>query len=407
MRRVSGEAGGQDHDGAVPAGVLVGELDPVGPADDAGNCHVPILSLPGDGRGPGVALVAPADPARPAHYRGRREPLARGRGRCVSSTWTARANATASAGTGAACGWRTTPTWPPRRRWPPWAAPAPTGAGLPALLELWRLAVRDGGFLTEWARREEPDPGRRGRHQVALLRLRREGVQDLLPDLEIRRAERMGTVLAHFPPELVERAALAAAQRLLRRPDLAAHELAPWLAQAVQVRARSAFVRSLAAWRHRARPAALVPFTCRVGIGVTPAVAGRLDGRASWCEVAVDSRWLLDVWGRGLAVVDGDLVLGADRPGTAELDGPGRRMVHRRPLPSLDAHAGDPPAQPRQPPAPASDRHQLPDPGVVERAGVAGVDHPAGVEHRRSGRPAAARTRRTARRAGSTGRPSG
>jgi hypothetical protein len=188
------------------------------------------------------------------------------------------------------------------------------GADRPACLqwlELWRLAVRDGGFLTEWARREEPDPGRRGRHQVALLRLRREGVQDLLPDLEIRRAERMGRVLAHFPPELVERAALAAAQRLLRQPTLAEDDLAPWLDHAVRVRARSAFVRSLAAWRHRARPAALVPFTCRVGGGAPPRVLGRLDGRASWCEVTVDPDWLLEVWARGLAVVDGALVLAA------------------------------------------------------------------------------------------------
>jgi hypothetical protein len=209
-------------------------------------------------------------------------------------------------------------------------AGGPGASGRPACLglrDLWRLAVADGGFLTEWAGREDADPDRRGRHQVALVRLRREGVQDLLPDLDHRRAERMGTVLAEFPPELVDRAALAAAQRLVRRGDLAGHELGPWLARAVSVRARSAFVRSLAAWPHRARPAALVPFRCRVGIAVSPQVAGVLGGRASWCEVVLDGGWLLDVWGRGLAVVDGQLVVAAEPAQPARAGGRDRWSV--------------------------------------------------------------------------------
>ena len=60
------------------------------------------------------------------------------------------------------------------------------------------------------------------------------------------------------------------------------------------------------------RPAALVPFRCRVGIAVCPQVAGVLGGRASWCEIVLDGGWLLDVWGRGLAVVDGQLVVAAE-----------------------------------------------------------------------------------------------
>jgi hypothetical protein len=173
------------------------------------------------------------------------------------------------------------------------------------VLDLWRSAVADGGFLPEWAGREEPDPGRRGRMLAALARLHREGVQDVLPELDRRRAARMATVLACFPHDLVDRAALATARRLLRRDtdDLLVDELAPALAHAVRVRARSAFVRSLAGWAHRARPAALVRFECRVGVGVPPAAAGRLDGRASWCEIVVDVNWLLRVWaaGRGRA----------------------------------------------------------------------------------------------------------
>jgi hypothetical protein len=198
---------------------------------------------------------------------------------------------------------------------------AALGAPMPAcvqLLDLWREAISDGGFLSEWAQREHVEPGRRGQLEVALIRLRREGVQDLLPELDIRRAERMGVMLARFPSDLVERAALAVARRLVRRSDLPRHELGPWLAHAIRVRARSAFVRSLADWRTYARPAALVPFHCAVGVGVTPAASGQLHGRASFLEVLLDARWLLDVWARGMAIDDGSLVLDAER-------GPGGR----------------------------------------------------------------------------------
>lgn len=189
------------------------------------------------------------------------------------------------------------------------------GASLPPCLQLlgmWRQAVHDGGFFSEWAQREHPEPARRHQLEVALNRLRREGVQDLLPELDVRRAERMGVMLARFPPDLVERAALAVMQRLVRRAELPHHELAPWVAHAIRVRARSSFVRSLAGWRDHARPAALVRFTCAVGVGVAPWASGRLCGRASSVEVLVDARWLLDVWARGLAVDDGALVLDAE-----------------------------------------------------------------------------------------------
>jgi hypothetical protein len=48
----------------------------------------------------------------------------------------------------------------------------------------------------------------------------------------------------------------------------------------------------------------------------TPAqAAGVLDGPASWCRLALDPQWLVEVWGAG-QVLDrrGDLVL--DRSGT-------------------------------------------------------------------------------------------
>lgn len=216
-------------------------------------------------------------------------------------------------------------------------------------LDLWRSAVTDGGFLTEWALAEHVDPVRFRHFETALQRLRREGVQDVLPALDLRRAERMGTVLTRLSPALLDRAALASTQRLLRRPDAATHELVPWLARAVQVRARSAFVRSLERWTDHARPAALVRFRCRVGLGVVPHACGHLDGRASSCDVVVDLRWLLDVWGRGLATLDGDLVLAAEAgralvvdwrtaPGS---DAPPRASLRWRPLDPTPIGRGD------------------------------------------------------------------
>lgn len=184
------------------------------------------------------------------------------------------------------------------------------------LHRLWRDAVADGGFLEEWARRPDPDPARRDWIAGALRRLRAEGVQDLLPSLPLRRAERMGEVLVDLPPPLLDRAAVAAAARVLERrvpvgpppPGLDA------VVDAVRVRLRSAFVRSLRRWADVVRPAALVPLSCGVvarGVG-DPLAEGRLDGRASAVRVVVDASWIVSVWGRGIEVVDGDLVVAAD-----------------------------------------------------------------------------------------------
>ncbi|MFN0091952.1 MAG: hypothetical protein ACKVWR_17055 [Acidimicrobiales bacterium] len=196
------------------------------------------------------------------------------------------------------------------------AALAALGATPPAcldLLALWRQATADGGFVAEWAVQEQPDPRRRRDLAAALARLQREGVQDFLRELPPRRALAMGRVLAAFPPAMLDRAALAVAERARRGQ---AAELVPHLEAAVRVRARSAFARSLIGWRDYARPAPLVPFTCRVGAGA-PSAAGLLRGRASWAEVTLQPTWLLDVWARGLAVVDGWFVTSAAPDGAA------------------------------------------------------------------------------------------
>ena len=226
------------------------------------------------------------------------------------------------------------------------------------LLALWREAVADGGFVEEWAA-DRADEHRRAWLRTALRRLRVEGVQDLLPSLPPARAERMGRVLTGLAAPLQDRAAIAAASSALAvtpPPPLVGH-----LARAVRVRARRAFVASLATWRAVAPVAALVPLRCEVGhhgestsnrwttasgpnpppvestsnrraipaapVATTPATGdvpgttgaggpavarGRLAGRQSWCELGLHVSWLVEVWGRDAALVDGHLVLAVD-----------------------------------------------------------------------------------------------
>jgi hypothetical protein len=166
-----------------------------------------------------------------------------------------------------------------------------------------------------------PDRQRRAWLRTALRRLRAEGVQDLLPGLPTRRAERMGRVLVDLPPALLDHAAITAAARALARPG-GPGPLAPHLARGVEVRARRAFVDSLGVWRAHAPVAPLVPFRCRARPGA-PAVRGRLAGRASRCEVELDPSWLVEVWGAGCAVAGGHLVVAVGGGGVVAVGGGG------------------------------------------------------------------------------------
>lgn len=148
---------------------------------------------------------------------------------------------------------------------------AALGGELPACVDavaLWRRAVADGGFLAEWCDHDLDDPVYRHHLQIAVNRLRNESVQDLLRSLPPRRAEAMGRFLLRFPQVWVDRAALGVVRRNRRSGPNDA--LAGAIRRAVQVRARSSFVRSLARWNRVVRPAALVRFECVVTPWDTP-----------------------------------------------------------------------------------------------------------------------------------------
>jgi hypothetical protein len=176
-----------------------------------------------------------------------------------------------------------------------------------AVADLWEAAVADGGFLWEWAA-GDIGPARRAWLQTALERVRNEGVQEFLHRLPIRRAERMGRVLAMLPPTMVDRAAMAVAWRLEADPDPSLDEP---LAEAVGRRLRRAFVASVGGLGG-VQTAALVPLRWRVeGRSHPPAVTGRLAGRSSAVVVTVGASWLAHVWARQVTVVEGAMVLAA------------------------------------------------------------------------------------------------
>ncbi|MFN0029025.1 MAG: hypothetical protein ACKV2O_17845, partial [Acidimicrobiales bacterium] len=153
-----------------------------------------------------------------------------------------------------------------------------------------------------------------------------EGVQDLLRGLPPPRAEAMGRFLLAFPQAWVDRAALSVIEAGRRRA--LTDPLRPAVARAVQVRARSAFVASLARHAGVVRPAALVRFECTVGPwDCPPQATGILDGTASWCRVTLGPQWLAEVWGSGRRLDDGgDLRLDAHGAHLVWHQGPDGRL---------------------------------------------------------------------------------
>lgn len=180
------------------------------------------------------------------------------------------------------------------------------------VLDLWDHAVDDGGFLEEWAPHLDADHRRRWWLRTALDRLRAEGVQDFLYDLPRDRAAVMAQAVITLPHELLDRAAGA----VIDRADRAGWEVEPSLvthaAEAVRLRLRRSFVASLHGTVGQARSAALVPFRCRIGLGVSPTAEGRLAGRGSQVVATVRPSWLSRVWARGVAVYEGRLTLDAE-----------------------------------------------------------------------------------------------
>ncbi len=182
-----------------------------------------------------------------------------------------------------------------------------------AMHRLWSDAIRDGGFVGEWAEGEY-DSARRWWLAMALERMRTEGFHEFLRDLPLPRARRMGQFLTSFPDEWIDRAACHVADA-----PPANDRIVALLRAGAARRLRHAFAVAVAGQQVPLGAAALVPLTVEVGtvqVGTVEVgtVAGRLDGRNSWARLVVSDRWLPDVWATQRSVVDGHLVLAIRYP---------------------------------------------------------------------------------------------
>lgn len=199
-----------------------------------------------------------------------------------------------------------------------------------AMHRLWTDAVRDGGFVGEWAEGEY-DTARRWWLAMALERMRTEGFHEFLRDLPLLRARRMGQFLTSFPDEWIDRAACQVADSPPSNDRIVA-----LLRAGAARRLRHAFAVAVGGQHVPLGAAALVPLTVEVGtvgvgtVGVGTvgcAVEGRLDGRNSWARLVVSDRWLPDVWGTHRSVLDGGLVLAIRYPEGDRLQEGGAAMA--------------------------------------------------------------------------------
>jgi hypothetical protein len=203
------------------------------------------------------------------------------------------------------------------------------GAVPPCLvqLDLWDEAIRDGGFLDEWAYADPMPAARLAWLATALERTRTEGFQEYLRNLPPKRAARMVRFVVEFPGAWLDHAALAVARRVLDGEGVVCADAPDLLRAGTGFRLRRAFVTSLS--RRGAGVAALVPLDLTVGDDVEPTISGTLDGRQSHVAITVDRHWLTDVWGAGLAVVDDALVLGVSADGAHAVRWDSRRQGDR------------------------------------------------------------------------------
>ena len=170
------------------------------------------------------------------------------------------------------------------------------------VFELWEFALRDAGFIEEWAPWQTADRQRRWWLRTALERLRSEGVQDFLYDLPRERAVKMGEASVALPHEFLDRAMATVVDVRDQSgwdfgPALSRH-----LAEATRLRSRRAFVKALTNQRPAVPSPALIPFKCEIELHGEPWIHGCLSGRDSSIEISLHPRWLSRVWARGVSV---------------------------------------------------------------------------------------------------------
>ena len=194
------------------------------------------------------------------------------------------------------------------------------------VLEVWRASLDNRSGLD--ALRDGDDDtveGIMGRLTFAEAVMRQEEqVGRLLPRLRLgpqaggnllRLVARGGTLRRALPFDLRFRLALAVVMRCSREwpaRDVVmsvGHEVGALLEQ----KAARAVIDGMRSWRGRLAAHARVDVECHpAGERESPAVTGRAEAGGAAVSVCLPIRWLVDVWARGVEVVDGCFVVSVD-----------------------------------------------------------------------------------------------
>ncbi len=183
-----------------------------------------------------------------------------------------------------------------------------------ATVQLWDLALADGGFLEEWVDDTHLTPARLSWLTMALERLRNEGFHEFLRSLPPDRAEPMGRFLHAFPRPWLDRAAASIAETVSAGGGVRCVNAPPLIRAAIAQRVRRAFAAAVGGNQLPLGAAALVPLWVDVAETARPTIEGSIRGPARGVRVEVGVDWLHRVWAAGAAVVDGHLVLEVGRP---------------------------------------------------------------------------------------------
>jgi len=175
------------------------------------------------------------------------------------------------------------------------------------VLDAWQRAGPDPYLVSTW----NAQPISSALWSMTVPRPQSKGNQEWI-ELQDRR-----TVLKTLPAELYDRLALGIVAALCmdeRHPTLGG--LRRWtpadLGATVSTRAVPLIHDSIASWRGLAEPCTAPVVECRIAEpDEGGSIEGRVERRGGWVEAALGPGWLVEVWGRGLALVEGCFVLAA------------------------------------------------------------------------------------------------
>jgi len=183
-----------------------------------------------------------------------------------------------------------------------------------AHMRLFEDAVRDGGFLAEWADDSGLTQAWYSWLDMALERMRTEGFHEVLRALPQERSLRMGEFISRFPLAWLDRAGAAVAEQVVgtdagQGPGVVCEDAEANVLHAIRVRARRAFVTSVGAIHLTVGGAALVPLRVQITTTTAPSAEGHLAGPQRGAVLTLNPTWLHEVWAAGAATIENRLIV--------------------------------------------------------------------------------------------------